>query len=54
MRCDWLCRDENMYNARSTGQRILNFPFARSNQYVRSYASFKYKLKSHLRDRASE
>ena len=36
LRCDWFCRNENMYNIRSTGQRILNVPFARSNQYMRS------------------
>ena len=32
MRCDWFSQDENVYNTRSTGQRIFNFPFARSIQ----------------------
>ena len=36
MRCDWFCGYENVYNTRSTGQRSLNVPFVRSNQYMRS------------------
>ena len=30
-RCDWSCRYEYVYNTRSTGLRILNVLFARSN-----------------------
>ena len=74
MRCDWFSQHENVYNTRSTGQRILNVPFVRSNQCnwsirktcpklwntlpleknYSSYATLKYKLKSHLCDMASE
>ena len=36
MRSDWFSRYEVVYNTRSTGQRILYVPFARSNQYMMS------------------
>ena len=36
MRCDWFSQYENVYNTRSTGQRILNFSYDRSNQCMRS------------------
>ena len=44
MRCDWFSQYENVYNTRSTGQRIFNVPFARPNQCTESIITAGLKL----------